>query len=70
MDIGGVLDPAVNQAARQKSGDAVSVAVLKKALDIESESAAAIINTVASASAEVPTDKLPPHLGRSINVTA
>ena len=70
MDISGVLNPAVNQAARQKSGDSLSIAVLNKALDVEVEAAAQIINTMAQPAAEVPAEKLPPHLGRNLNVTA
>ncbi len=70
MDISGVLNPAVTQASRQKTGEAVSLAVLNKALDVEVNAAAQLINSVAQPAADVPTEKLPPHLGRNINVTA
>lgn len=70
MDISGVLNPAVNQAARQRSGDSVSIAVLNKALDVEVEAAAEVLETTPQPAAEIPTEKLPPHLGRNLNVTA
>ncbi|HGX94004.1 MAG TPA: putative motility protein [Candidatus Tenderia sp.] len=70
MDISSVLNPAVTQATRQKSGEAVSLAVLNKALDVEVNAAAELINSVAQPTASVPTEKLPPHLGRNLNVTA
>ena len=70
MDISGVLNPAVNQASRQKTGEAVSLAVLDKAMDVEVEAAAELLSSVPHPTQEVPTEKLPPHLGRNINVTA
>jgi hypothetical protein len=46
----------------------VSVAVLKKALDVSKESATALIEAIPNSSANVPN--LPPNLGRNINTTA
>ncbi|ALP52592.1 hypothetical protein Tel_05205 [Candidatus Tenderia electrophaga] len=70
MDISGVMTPAASQVAKQKAGDPVGVAVLNKAMDIEKDAAAELIKSVVNQSQEVPTEKLPSHLGRNIDVTA
>lgn len=70
MDITGVASSAVQQASRQRTGDDLGIAVLNKALDVEVSSAATLINSVAQPPEQIPTEKLPPHLGRNINVTA
>ena len=70
MDITGVANGAALQASRQRTGDALGIAVLNKALDVEVSSAATLINSVAQPPEEIPAEKLPPHLGRNLNVTA
>jgi hypothetical protein len=46
----------------------VSIAVLKKALDVSKEGAISLIEAIPNASANVPN--LPPNLGKNINTTA
>lgn len=46
--------------------EAVSVAVLKKAMDIESNNAAALLAAIPSVSSQ----NLPPHLGQNVNTIA
>lgn len=46
----------------------VSIAVLKKALDVSKDSATALIEAIPNSSANVPN--LPANLGRNINTTA
>lgn len=70
MDISGVMAPAASQVAKQKAGDPVAIAVLNKAMDTEVAAATQLIESVVNQSQEVPTEKLPPHLGRNIDVTA
>ncbi len=70
MDISGVLNPAVNQASRQRPGEVVSLTVLDKAMEVEVEAATALINSLPPPTEPVPAEKLPPHLGRNLNVTA
>ncbi|HZW24897.1 MAG TPA: YjfB family protein [Gallionella sp.] len=49
------------------SGDAVGLSVLKKAIDIEAQSAMALIAALPQPPQPA---NLPPHLGRNINTTA
>ncbi len=70
MDISGVMAPAASQVSRQKMGDPASIAVLDKAMDIEMAAASQLINSVVEQTQEVPSEKLPPHLGQNLNVTA
>ncbi len=70
MDISGVMAPAASQVTRQKVGDAVGIAVLNKAMDVEAQAASELINSVVNQTQEIPTEKLPPNLGRNIDVTA
>jgi len=53
-------------ALAQNAGSDVGLAVLKKAMDSEAQSAAALINALP----QPPQQNLPPNLGRNINVTA
>lgn len=46
--------------------DEVSIAVLRKALDVQASSAATLIEAIPS----VGSANLPPHLGQNINTTA
>ena len=70
MDISGISSTAVTQASSAKTGEEVSIAILKKALDIESKTAKELINSVASPTQEVPREKLAPHLGSNVDVQA
>jgi hypothetical protein len=63
MDIGGVTSQVAGITATQ-TNDAVGLAVLKKAMDIDASSALALINAIPAA------PNLPPHLGQNINTTA
>lgn len=59
---------AVNSAVSQvNTQDQRSVLVLKKALDSQAQTAAALIEALPQPPA---SNNLPPHLGRSINTTA
>jgi hypothetical protein len=70
MDISGVMTSAASQASKSRTGDSIGIAVQKMAMDAEAQTAAELINSVVHESQEVPSDKLPPHLGRNIDVTA
>lgn len=71
MDIGGIATPVANDPSKQRTGDTVSVAVKdKSSVDAESDTPAHIANNVVDEGSEIPTEKLPPHLGRNLNVTA
>ncbi|MDD2742456.1 MAG: YjfB family protein [Rhodocyclaceae bacterium] len=63
MDIANIssLSTALSQA---KSGDAVGTLVLKKALDIQAQSAAQLIQALPQAASN------PPNLGNSVDVKA
>jgi hypothetical protein len=65
MDIGGVSSNVAGIATAQ-TNDAVGLAVLKKAMDIDASSAVALINAIPAPAAP----NLPPHLGQNINTTA
>lgn len=69
MDISGVMSTA-SQASKFKTGDSVAIAVQNKAMDVEAQTAAELINSVVHETQEIPTEKLPPHMGRNIDVTA
>jgi hypothetical protein len=45
----------------------VSIAVLKKAMDLQTENATALIQAIPNANQ---VQNLPPHLGQNINTTA
>jgi hypothetical protein len=66
MDVTGIARVATTLADVGTS-QAVSLAVLKKAINISAESATALIEAIP----EAPTvPNLPPNLGRNINTTA
>ncbi len=67
MDVSGIARFATTMADVGVSQE-VSIAVLKKALDVSKESATALIEAIPNSSANVPN--LPPNLGRNINTTA
>ncbi|MCK9201921.1 MAG: YjfB family protein [Gallionella sp.] len=53
----------------QNAGDAVGMAVLKKAIDIEAQSAMALIAAIPQPPQQSAAN-LPPNLGQNINTTA
>lgn len=59
------MNSSVSLAAN--SSDAVGIAVLKKAIDIEAQGAMALINAIPQPQK---LTNLPPHLGQNINTTA
>lgn len=50
-----------------KADQAISIAVLKKAMDINAAGALALIEAMPE---NLPIQNLPPHLGQNINTTA
>lgn len=71
MDISGVLGPVTNQASRSpKRGEEMALEVTNKAVAVEATTAAEMTNSVTQPAQEIPKEKLPPHLGRNVNVTA
>jgi len=71
MDISGVMTPAANQASqanRQRPNDATNSVVQDKPAN--EATAAKVANDVVSETQQIPTEKLPPNLGRNIDVTA
>lgn len=66
MDVTGIAN-AASTLANVGTSQAVSIAVLKKAMDVSAESATALIEAIPPA----PTaQNLPSHLGKNINTTA
>jgi hypothetical protein len=70
MDISGVagITSKITEMATGQTNEAVGMAVLKKAMDIDASSAAALIDAIPAAPAAA--HNLPPHLGQNINTTA
>ncbi|MFZ6693331.1 YjfB family protein [Undibacterium sp. SXout20W] len=71
MDVTGIANLA-STLAQVGTSQAVNIAVLKKANDLQTENATALIaaipdNTPASSA---PASNLPTHLGRHVNTTA
>lgn len=54
-------------AIAQNTSDVAGLAVLKKAISIEAQSAMALINAIPQQQSAA---NLPPHLGQNINTTA
>ena len=65
MDLTAGISTSAIASTAQSNGDAVTVSVLKKAMDSQASAAAQLINSVAQSSAA-----LPDNLGKNINVTA
>ena len=63
MNISSIANLATNLAA-ERNDQAVGIAVLKKALDIESTNAAILLEAIPAA------PRLPPNIGQNINTTA
>jgi hypothetical protein len=64
MDISAGISTSAIAMTAQRTGDAVTVSVMKKAMDIQAASAAQLI------AALPPIAALPDNLGQNINVTA
>ncbi len=65
MEINGIAHLATG-LAQQRNDQDVSVAVLKKAMQIQQGTASALLSTLPPVEAV----SLPPHLGQTINTTA
>jgi hypothetical protein len=65
MDTTAIANLASNAAGNALS-DRVGIAVLKKALDIQSANALALVEALP----QIPSINLPAHLGRNIDTTA
>ena len=65
MDLAAGISTSAIAATAKSNGDAVTVSVMKKAMDSQASAAAQLINSVAQSSAS-----LPDNLGQNINVTA
>jgi hypothetical protein len=63
MEISGIARLATAMS-QERTAQAADVAVLKKAMDMQKETAATMISAI------TPTDALPSHLGRNLNVVA
>ena len=61
-----------DQSASNKSNTSneIGIAVLKKALDSQAQSAAALINALPQPDKTPSSNNLPPHLGQNVNTTA
>ncbi len=59
---------ALTAVSGQMTGDAVGMSVLKKALNVQAQSAAAMIGALPKPPAA--TAGLPSHLGQNVNTTA
>ncbi|UJP04910.1 MAG: YjfB family protein [Nitrosomonas sp.] len=66
MDISGIANLATAMS-NARTEQAVGIAVLKKAIDLEAAGALALIEALPDISA---TQNLPAHLGQRINTTA
>jgi hypothetical protein len=64
MDVGNIASVATS-LTQQQTTDAVGVLVLKKAMQIQADSAVALIEALPT-----PTSSLPAHLGQNVNTTA
>lgn len=67
MDISGAS--SISTLSGQATGESAGNRVLKKALDIQAQGAAALINALPQPSISASAN-LPPHLGQNINTKA
>ncbi|MEN3294238.1 MAG: hypothetical protein V7642_3491 [Burkholderiales bacterium] len=65
MEINGIVNLATRMDAT-RTEQAIGIAVLKKALDTQATSAAALIQALPP----VQSASMPPHLGQNVNTTA
>ncbi len=66
MDVTGIANLATTMAETSTS-QAVSIAVLKKAINLSAENALALIEAIPDSQS---IQNLPPHLGQNIDTTA
>ncbi|MFA7238921.1 MAG: YjfB family protein [Sulfuricellaceae bacterium] len=64
MDVNSIANLATNMA-QERTGQAIGVTVLKKALDAQAGSVMSLINALPPT-----TQNLPPNLGQNVNTTA
>jgi hypothetical protein len=69
MNVNTSTDSALAAIFNQSPNDAVGIAVLKKALDTEAQSAQMLINAVPQP-VKSSASNLPPNLGQNVNTTA
>lgn len=69
MDISGVMNTA-SQTSKHNLASQVAVAVQKKVADVAVQSVGELLKSVVQETQKIPTEKLPPNLGRNIDVTA
>jgi hypothetical protein len=62
-----MVSTALSSMVGQTTGDAVSLSVLKKAMNIQAQGVSALINSVSQPQSAA---NLPPNLGQNINTTA
>ena len=65
MDVSSIASLATS-ISTEKSGQAIGIAVLKKALDSEAQTASALIDSLPAPS----SPNLPSHLGQNVNTVA
>jgi len=68
MDVNMNTSVALASMTGQNTGDAVGLSVLKKAMDIQAQSAIALINALPQP--VINSSNLPPNLGQNVNTTA
>jgi Putative motility protein len=68
MNVNGATDAAMAAIFNQSPNDAVGIAVLKKALETQTQSAQALINAIPQPPQSA--SNLPPNLGQNINTKA
>lgn len=64
MEISGGISAAQLDQYSKRTGDAVTISTMKKAMDIQASTAAQLIESIPAPSSQ------PSHLGQNINVTA
>lgn len=64
MDVNNIASLATAMS-NQRTGDAIGISVLKKALDVQASGAVALINALQQSAAVSP-----PHLGNTIDTSA
>ncbi|MFZ6847810.1 YjfB family protein [Undibacterium sp. RuRC25W] len=71
MSVTGIAEVATT-LAQVGTSQAVNIAVLKKANELQTENATALIAAIPTTAptANAPTSNLPPHLGRHVDVVA
>ncbi|MDA8094071.1 MAG: YjfB family protein [Betaproteobacteria bacterium] len=67
MDTASLSNALASQVSAQSNPSATSVVVLRKALNLEAQSAAALINALPRPTSP---QNLPSHLGQNVNTTA